>query len=104
MDNAAKNHQSGSANALYTLKTKLRDYAMYIALAVIFIIFGIFTDGIFLSPRNLTNLINQTVSIAVMAVAMTLGLIIRQIDPSVGYGAGVMGARDAILMIRMVLS
>ena len=104
MDNAAKNHESGSANALYTLKTKLRDYAMYIALAVIFIIFGIFTDGIFLSPRNLTNLINQTGYIAVMAVAMTLVLIIRQIDLSVGYGAGFMGAIAAIFMIRMGIS
>ena len=104
MDNAAKNHHSGCANALYTLKTKLRDYEMYIALAVIFIIFGIFTDGIFLSPRNLTNLINQTGYIAVMAVAMTLVLIIRQIDLSVGYGAGFMGAIAAIFMIRMGIS
>ena len=60
---------------LWMLQTRIRDYAMYIALAAIFVIFGIATGGSFLSPRNLTNLINQTGYIAVMAVAMTLILI-----------------------------
>jgi H+/Cl- antiporter ClcA len=61
-------------------RSRIRDYAMFIALAVIFIVFGIFTGGSFLSPRNLTNLINQTGYIAVLAVGMTLVLIISQID------------------------
>ena len=74
------------------LTTRIRDYAMYIALAAIFIIFGITTGGSFLSPRNLTNLINQTGYIAVMAVAMTLILIICEIDLSVGYVSGFLGA------------
>ena len=34
----------------WMLKTRIRDYAMYIALAAIFIIFGFATGGIFLSP------------------------------------------------------
>ena len=67
----------------------------------IFIIFAICTNGSFLSPRNLTNLINQTGYIAVMAVAMTLVLIICEIDLSVGYMAGFLGAVAAIMMIRM---
>ena len=83
------------------MKTRARDYVMYIALAVIFIIFAICTNGSFLSPRNLTNLINQTGYIAVMAVAMTLVLIICEIDLSVGYMAGFLGAVAAIMMIRM---
>ncbi len=83
------------------MKTRVRDYAMYIALAAIFIIFAVCTDGAFLSPRNLTNLINQTGYIAVMAVAMTLVLIICEIDLSVGYMAGFLGAVAAIMMIRM---
>jgi hypothetical protein len=51
----------------HLIRTHVRDYAMFIALAVIFILFGIFSQGNFLSPRNLTNLINQTGYIAVMA-------------------------------------
>ena len=52
----------------------IRNYAMYIALAVIFIVFQILSKGAFLTARNLTNLINQTGYIAVMAVGMTLVL------------------------------
>ena len=84
---------------LWMLQTRIRDYAMYIALAAIFIIFGFVTGGSFLSPRNLTNLINQTGYIAVMAVAMTLILIICEIDLSVGYVSGFLGAVTAIMMI-----
>ena len=86
------------------LKTRVRDYAMFIALAVIFILFQILTGGIFLSPRNLTNLINQTGYIAVMACAMTEILIICQIDLSVGYCSGFLGAITAILMVKAGLS
>lgn len=89
---------------LWMLKTRIRDYAMYIALAAIFIIFGFTTGGSFLSPRNLTNLINQTGYIAVMAVAMTLILIICEIDLSVGYVSGFLGAVCAIMMCRMGIS
>jgi len=89
---------------VWMLKTRIRDYAMYIALAAIFIIFGIATGGIFLSPRNLTNLINQTGYIAVMAVAMTLILIICEIDLSVGYVSGFLGAVAAIMMCRWGIS
>ena len=94
MENKAK--QGLLPELWHLVRTHIRDYAMFIALAVIFILFGIFTNGNFLSPRNLTNLINQTGYIAVMAVAMTLILIIRQIDLSVGYAAGFTGAIAAI--------
>ena len=91
----------GLINEVTTLlRTRMRDYAMYVALAVIFIFFGIFTGGSFLSPRNITNLINQTGYIAVLAVGMTLVLIIRQIDLSVGYAAGFLGAMAATFMVK----
>ena len=73
---------------------------MYIALAVIFIILR-YLQIYILSPRNLTNLINQTGYIAVMAEAMTLVLIICEIDLSVGYMAGFLGAVAAIMMVRL---
>lgn len=76
----------------------LRSYAMFIALGLIFVLFAVFTGGTFLSPRNLTNLVNQTGYVAVMAVAMTLVLIIREIDLAVGYIAGFLGAVAAILL------
>ncbi len=52
----------------------------------------------FLSSRNLTDLINQTGYVAVLAIGMTIILIIKHIDLSVGYVAGFLGAVAAILM------
>ncbi|SHL30873.1 putative multiple sugar transport system permease protein [Anaerocolumna jejuensis DSM 15929] len=80
------------------LKSNVRDYAMYIALVLIFIFFGIRTGGLFLSSRNLSDLINQTGYVAVLAIGMTIILIIKHIDLSVGYVAGFLGAVSAILL------
>jgi len=61
-------------------------------------IFTITTKGTFISPRNISNLVNQTGYIAVLAVGMTLVIVIRHIDLSVGYLAGFLGAVAAIAL------
>ncbi|OQA19598.1 MAG: Xylose transport system permease protein XylH [Chloroflexi bacterium ADurb.Bin360] len=80
------------------LKQNIREYGMYIALFVIMIIFTVATDGIFISSRNISNLLNQTGYIAVLAVGMTLVIVIRHIDLSVGFLAGFLGAIAAIAL------
>jgi putative multiple sugar transport system permease protein len=80
------------------LRQNIRDFGMYIALFAIWIIFAIATDGLFLSSRNLSNLFNQVGYIAVLAVGMTLVIVIRHIDLSVGFLAGFLGAVAAIMM------
>ncbi len=85
-------------NAKKVLQQNIREYGMYIALFVIMIFFTVATDGTFISSRNIVNLINQTGYIAVLAVGMTLIIIIRQIDLSVGFLAGFLGAIAAIAM------
>ena len=82
------------------LRENIREYGMYIALAAIWIIFYFTTDGLFLSPRNLSNLFNQVGYIAVLAVGMTLVIVIRHIDLSVGFLAGFLGAVAAIMMTQ----
>jgi putative multiple sugar transport system permease protein len=82
------------------MKKNIREYGMYIALVVIMLTFSIATDGLFMSSRNISNLINQTGYIAVLAVGMTLILIIRHIDLSVGFVAGFLGAVAAILLTK----
>jgi len=61
-------------------------------------IFTALTDGIFISSRNISNLLNQTGYIAVLAVGMTLVIVIRHIDLSVGFLSGFLGAVAAIAM------
>ncbi|MBP1702645.1 MAG: inner-rane translocator [Chloroflexi bacterium] len=80
------------------LRENIRDYGMYIALFAIWVIFAITTEGLFLSSRNLSNLFNQVGYIAVLAVGMTVVIVIRHIDLSVGFLAGFLGAVAAIMM------
>jgi putative multiple sugar transport system permease protein len=82
------------------LRENIRDYGMFIALGIITLIFTITTDGLFISPRNIVNLVNQTGYIAVLAVGMTLVIVIRHIDLSVGFLAGFLGAVAAIAMVQ----
>ena len=81
------------------LQQNIREYGMYIALFVIMAIFTITTKGIFISSRNISNLLNQTGYIAVLAVGMTLVIVIRHIDLSVGFLAGFLGAVAAIALV-----
>lgn len=75
----------------------IRDYGMYIALFVIILTFTFMTDGLFMSSRNISNLLDSAGYIAVLAVGMTLVIVIRHIDLSVGYAAGFLGAIAALL-------
>ncbi len=86
-------------NAQKVFQENIREYGMYIALFVIMAIFTITTKGIFISSRNISNLLNQTGYIAVLAVGMTLVIVIRHIDLSVGFLAGFLGAIAAIALV-----
>src|SRR5574342_664390 len=81
------------------LRENIREYGMFIALFVIMVVFAITTNGLFISSRNLVNLVNQTGYIAVLAVGMTLVIVIRHIDLSVGFLAGFLGAVAAVAMV-----
>jgi putative multiple sugar transport system permease protein len=83
------------------ISENIRDYGMYIALIVIILTFSIMTDGLFMSSRNISNLLDSTGYIAVLAVGMTLVIVIRHIDLSVGFLAGFLGAIMAILLTQM---
>jgi putative multiple sugar transport system permease protein len=81
------------------MRQNIREYGMYIALVVIIVIFTIMTQGLFISSRNISNLLNQAGYIAVLAVGMTLVIVIRHIDLSVGFLSGFLGAIAAVAMV-----
>lgn len=89
-----------ASEAKKMLKTNIREYGMYIALFVIMLTFTILTDGLFISSRNISNLLDATGYIAVLAVGMTLVIVIRHIDLSVGFAAGFLGAIAAIFLTQ----
>ena len=86
------------SNLTTQLRKNVREYGMYIVLFVIMAIFTITTEGTFISSRNIANLMNQVGYIVVLAVGMTLVIVIRHIDLSVGFLSGFIGALCALAM------
>jgi putative multiple sugar transport system permease protein len=78
----------------------IRDYGMYIALFVIIVFFTLRTNGLFISSRNIANLLNQMGYVAVLATGMTLVIVIRHIDLSVGFLSGFLAAIATLLMVQ----
>ena len=69
---------------LETLEVDTRLLGMIGAFLVICLVFHLYTDGRFLTPRNIFNLTIQTVSVAIMATGMVFVIVTRNIDLSVG--------------------
>lgn len=74
----------------------LRAYTMLIALAALWIVFSYQTDGTFLTPRNLSNLMRQTAVTGILAVGMLMVIVAGQIDLSVGSLVGLTGGVAAM--------
>lgn len=77
----------------------LRAYTMIAALALIWIFFHWATGSIFLTSRNLSNLMLQTSVTGIIAVGMLMVIIAGQIDLSVGSVLGFTGAVAAIALV-----
>ncbi|HYO99796.1 MAG TPA: sugar ABC transporter permease [Pyrinomonadaceae bacterium] len=69
----------------------LRAYTMLFALVAIWVYFNFATDGIFLDPRNFSNLMRQTAVTGVLAVGMLMVIVTGNIDLSVGSLVGFIG-------------
>jgi putative multiple sugar transport system permease protein len=99
MMKADKFEESSSKAGDKIFGLNIGEWGMYIALLVTMIFFAIATNGIFVSPRNIDDLIKQTGYTAVLAIGMTLVIIIQKIDLSVGYLSGFLGAVAATAMV-----
>jgi D-xylose transport system permease protein len=79
----------------------LRAYTMIGALALIWIYFHWATGGIFMTPRNLSNLMLQTAVTGIIAVGMLMVIVSGNIDLSVGSVLGLAGGVAAIALTSM---
>lgn len=82
------------------LRGNLQTYALVIALVVIWGLFGVLTNGTYLSPQNVSNLFRQMTITAIMSVGMVLVIVHGSIDLSVGRLAGFVSVVVAILQLR----
>ena len=76
----------------------LRAYTMIAALGLIWIYFHWATGSIFLTPRNLSNLMLQTSVTGIITVGMLMVIVAGQIDLSVGSILGLAGGVAAIAL------
>ena len=79
------------------LFTQYKMLALLIAVALIWGFFSYHTEGGFISPRNLSNLMRQMAITGIVACGMSLVIIAGEIDLSVGSLLGLLGGVAALL-------
>ena len=78
----------------------LRQSGIYIAFVAIVGLFTILTDGVLLSPGNVTNIVLQYSYILILAIGMVIVIIGGHIDLSVGSVVALTGAVSAVVVIQ----
>ncbi|GAA3341504.1 sugar ABC transporter permease [Amorphoplanes nipponensis] len=78
----------------------LRQSGIYIAFALIVVLFAVLTGGDLLQPQNISNIIVQNSYILILAIGMILIIIAGHIDLSAGSVVAVCGAVAAVLMVE----
>ena len=77
----------------------LRQSGIYIAFALIVLLFTVLTGGDMLAPQNISNIIVQNSYILILAIGMILVIIAGHIDLSVGSVVAACGAISGVLMV-----
>ena len=90
----------GGAQRLQQLFARYKILALLIAVAVIWMFFSFLTDGAFVTPRNLSNLLRQMSITGMLACGMVFVIIAGEIDLSVGSLLGLLGGVAAILDVN----
>jgi len=91
------------AEAPRRLRINPRQSGIYVAFALIVVLFAILTDGALLQPGNISNIVVQNSYVLILAIGMMLVIISGHIDLSVGSVVAVTGAICAVLTVQMGL-
>ncbi|MFC3455355.1 multiple monosaccharide ABC transporter permease [Amycolatopsis speibonae] len=78
-----------------------RQSGIYVAFALIVVLFSILTGGALLEPQNISNLIVQNSYVLILAIGMILIIIAGHIDLSAGSVVALTGAISAVLMVNV---
>ncbi|MGX7672689.1 multiple monosaccharide ABC transporter permease [Plantactinospora sp. DSM 117369] len=82
------------------LSVNLRQSGIYVAFALIVLLFSVLTDGALLQPQNISNIVVQNSYVLILAIGMILIIIAGHIDLSAGSVVAVTGAIAAVLMVE----
>ncbi|MFI7672635.1 multiple monosaccharide ABC transporter permease [Actinophytocola sp. NPDC049390] len=81
-------------------RLNLRQSGIYVAFALIVVLFTVLTDGALLQPGNISNIVVQNSYVLILAIGMILVIISGHIDLSVGSVVAVTGAICAVLTVQ----
>lgn len=81
-----------------SLSKNVKEYGIVAALIAIVILFQVMTSGRLLAPNNVASLIQQNAYVMILAIGMTMVIIARHIDLSVGSVVAFVGGVVAILI------
>jgi len=79
----------------------VRQSGIYVAFALIIVLFSALTGGTLLQPENISNIIVQNSYVLILAIGMILVIIAGHIDLSAGSVVAVTGAVSAVLMVNL---
>jgi putative multiple sugar transport system permease protein len=91
---------TGTASLRDLVTRNMRQSGIYIAFVLIVALFAVLTDGVLLSPGNISNIVLQYSYILILAIGMVIVIIAGHIDLSVGSVVALTGAVSAILVIK----
>ena len=91
---------TGIANIRELMTRNVRQSGIYIAFVAIIALFAILTEGLLLSPANISNIVLQYSYILILAIGMVIVIIAGHIDLSVGSVVAFTGAVAATLVIK----
>ncbi len=83
------------------LSGSMRQSGIFVALVAIVLLFQIWTNGLLLSPGNVTNIVLQYSYILILAIGMLFVIVVGHIDLSVGSVVALVGAVAATLVVKM---
>ncbi|QRP50195.1 multiple monosaccharide ABC transporter permease [Amycolatopsis sp. FDAARGOS 1241] len=78
-----------------------RQSGIYVAFALIVVLFEVLTGGALLEPQNISNIIVQNSYVLILAIGMILVIISGHIDLSAGSVVAMTGAVSAVLMVNL---
>ncbi|OKL47456.1 sugar ABC transporter permease [Boudabousia liubingyangii] len=92
------------SNLSKKLGINVREYGILGALVIIIIFFQAISKGSLLDPNNVASLIQQNAYVMILAIGMTMVIIARHIDLSVGSTVGLVGGIVAYTISQWALS
>ncbi|MDR2923329.1 MAG: sugar ABC transporter permease [Treponema sp.] len=86
-----------TSDAKTLIKNNIRNYSMFIMLAIIMLVFAPLTSGTNWKPRNFYNIFYQSSYVLILAIGMVQVIIVQGIDLSVGSVCAFVGALSAMI-------